>query len=198
MRLPTAGVVDRDGFLAVGALVGALGWSTTVAVSLFPWLASRPTVAVLVVWAVLVALMAAVGAFATPDAVRFSRPLVAFGVANGLAALATTLAFLDYLPDATYAVAWGLAGAVGYGVAARTVPGPDARVYGVAAVLDLLAVGAVAVLPGWLALALVGVCHVAPLAAVASRTTWGSTLVVAAYGSVFLVGLTYAFTFAPV
>lgn len=197
MRLPTAGVVDRDGFLTVGALVGALGWSTTVALALFPGLAARPTLAALVVWAVLVALMVAVGAFATPDAVRFSRPLVAFGVANGLAALATALAFLGHLPDVTYAVAWGLAGAVGYGVAARTVPGPDARVYGVAAVLDLLAVGTAAALPGWLTLALVGVCHVVPLAAVASRTAWGSTLVVAAYGSVFLAGLTYVFTFAP-
>jgi len=197
VRLPTAGVVDRDGFLAVGALVGALGWSTTVALALFPGLATRPTVAVLVVWAVLVALMVAVGAVATTDTVRFSRPLFAFGVANGLAALATALAFLGTLPEMTYVVAWGLAGAVGYGVAARTVPGPDARVYGVAAVLDLFAAGAIAALPGWLALALVGVCHVVPLAAVSSRTTWGPTLVVAAYGSVFLAGLTYLFTFAP-
>jgi hypothetical protein len=39
-----------------------------------------------------VAVLAAVGAFATPDAVRFSRPLLAWGAANGTATHLSTLA----------------------------------------------------------------------------------------------------------
>lgn len=187
--LPTTATVGRDGFLALGAAVGAVGWTVTVAVTLRPGLVPDPTLVVVGVWAVLVGVMGSVGAFATPDAVRFSRPLLGFAAANGTASVATLLAVGGVLPPATHAVAWALAGAVGYGLAARSVDA-DAATYATAAVLDAL-VAASVLLGGATArhLAVVGICHVVPLVAVSRGWKRGPALVA---GTVAVVLVAFA------
>lgn len=166
---PTTGRVGIRGFLALGAVVGAAGWGATVLLTARPDAVAAPEWTAVGAWAVLVAVMGGVGVFGTPDAVRFSRPMLAWSVANGSASVASVLGVLGVLPDRAHLVAWSLAGATGYLATGLLVGRPDARVYRVAAVLEgVLFVGVLGGLDGTTALGLLGVCHALPLALVAA------------------------------
>jgi hypothetical protein len=145
------------------------------------------------VWVGLVGVMIGVGTFLTSDAVRFSRPLLAWGGANGTATLLSTLALLGCLPPVVHLYAWPLAGAIGYAATARFVGGRstgDARLYGTAAVLESATLGLVLVgVAPALVFALLGVCHALPLALIAgTRTARAPYVLVGGYLFVLAVG----------
>jgi hypothetical protein len=191
--VPTLGRVGVDGFLALGAAVGAVGWSTTALLTARPDPVGDPELAAMAVWFGLVGVMVGVGTLATPDAVRFSRPLLAWGGANGTATLVSTLALVGVLPSAVHLYAWPLAGLVGYAATARFVGrrnARDARLYGTAAVLEAATLGlALAGGPPVLVFALLGVCHALPLALVAgTRTARAPYVLVGGYLFVLATG----------
>ncbi|PSQ09965.1 hypothetical protein BRC93_11175 [Halobacteriales archaeon QS_5_70_15] len=95
---PTLGPVGIDRFLAVGAAVGGVGWGVTVLRTAVPGLVADPELVAMVVWIGLVGVVVGVGTLATPDAVRFSRPLLAWGGANATATLLSTLSLVGVLP----------------------------------------------------------------------------------------------------
>lgn len=191
--LPTTGRVSLDAFLTLGAGVGTVGWSVTLLAATTPAV-STPELAAMAVWAVLVGVMVGVGLFGTPDSVRLSRPALAWGVANGSASLASLLALLGFLPDATHVVGWGLAGAVGYGVTGRLVGGRDGGVYLAAAAFELFTVGnALLIGARPIHLALLGVCHVVPLLlVVGTETRRAPYLLGGAWVGTLLAGLALA------
>ena len=165
---PTLGRVGLDGFLALGALVGTVGWAGTALLTARPGLVGDPVLVSVVLWAVLVAVMVGVGVFGTPDAVRFSRPMLVWGPVNALATLATLLALFGPLPEATPLVAWGLAGLVGYAASAYWTAGVQRRTYAVAAFFEAQTLAAVTPLAPAHTYLLLGVCHAVPLAVVAT------------------------------
>jgi hypothetical protein len=145
----------------------------------------------MVVWYLLAGLMVAVGTLATPDAVRFSRPLLAWGAANGTATLLSTLALAGRLPGTTHLYAWPLAGLIGYATTARLATGRDTRLYRTAALLEAVTFGLalVGVSPA-LVFALLGACHSFTLAlVVGSRTDRAPFVLVGAYLLVLVVGV---------
>lgn len=170
---PTRAAVSRDAFLTLGATVGAVGWGVTALLSASPTLVPDPALVSIALWGLLVALMIGVGVLLTPDAVRFSRPMLVWGPANAAASLVTLGVLFGPLPGWTLLAAWALAGAVGYAASARATNGRERRAYAMGAFLELLTLGTVAVgLPVAGTLALLGVCHVGPLLVV-TRTVDG-------------------------
>lgn len=173
LPVPTLGAVSGRGFLAVGAAVGVLGWGSTALLTVRPGIAAplAPALAATTVWAPLVVLMVAVGLFGTPDTVRFARPFLVWGPANGLASLATVAALLGRLPEATYWLAWALAGAAGYlgtGLAVRRA-GDDGRLWFAAACCEAGALVAGVTVGGPWPFILLGAVHVLPLTLVVVR-----------------------------
>lgn len=191
--IPTTGRVSLDGFLTLGAGVGTVGWAVAL-LAATTTLVPGPELATMAVWTVLVAVMVGVGLFGTPDSVRLSRPLLAWSVANGAASVVSLLALLGSLPDATHVVAWGLAGAGGYGVTGWLLGGRDGGVYLTAATFELFTVGnALAVGARPVHLALLGVCHVVPLVlVVATETRRAPYLLGVAWLAVLLAALALA------
>ena len=189
--LPTLGRVGLDGFLAVGAAVGAVGWGVTAGLTARPEVVADPELASMAVWIGLVGVMATVGAFTTPDEVRFSRPLLGWGAANGTATLLSMLALVDVLPDTVHLHAWPLAGLAGYAATARFVGGRDGQLYATAAVLEGVTLGLVlGGLPPALVFALLGVCHsLALVLVVGTRTTRAPLVLVGTYLFVLVVGI---------
>ena len=191
--VPTLGRVGLDGFLALGAAVGAVGWGVTALLAARPDQVGDPELVAMAVWFGLVGVMVGVGTLATPDAVRFSRPLLAWGGANGTATLLSTLALVGVLPSAVHLYAWPLAGAVGYTATARLVGGRNprvARLYATAALLEAATLGLalVGVAPA-IVFALLGVCHALPLAlAAGARTARAPYVFVGGYLFVLAVG----------
>ncbi|WP_276258294.1 hypothetical protein [Haloglomus litoreum] len=170
--LPTLGVVSGRAFLALGAVVGALGWGVTSLLTARPGLAGAtdPALLAALVWAPLVVLMVGGGVFATPDAVRFARPFLVWGPVNAAASMATLGALLGWLPAATYWVAWALAGAAGFlatGAAVRRT-GDDGALWLATAACEAGVVVAGLVLGGPWPFAVLGVLHAVPLALWAS------------------------------
>jgi hypothetical protein len=187
--VPTLGAVSGRGFLAVGAAVGATGWGATALLTARPGLAApvAPAVAATGVWIPLIAVMVGVGLFGTPDPVRFGRPFLIWGPANGLATLATVAALLGWLPEATYWLSWALAGAAGYlgtGLTVRRADG-DGRLWFAAAACEGAVLVAGAAVGGAWPFVLLGTVHVLPLALDAGgvaewtgRTVWPVPVVV--------------------
>jgi len=165
---PTLARVDLDRFLALGAAVGALGWSATALLTARPDVVADPVLVSVALWGVLVAVMIGVGVFATPDAVRFSRPILVWGPANALASLVTLGVLFGPLPDWALPGVWALAGAVGYEASRRAVDGPARPVYLAATFVEVLTLGAVLVVPPAGVFVLLGVSHALPLALVVS------------------------------
>jgi hypothetical protein len=172
LPIPTLGILGSRGFLALGAAIGAVGWTVTALLTARPALAAvipgpdDPALLVAALWLVLIAVMMGAGLFATPDAVRFSRPMLVWGPANGLATLATVGALLGALPTATSWLAWALAGATGYlatGLAIRRVGG-DGRTWLAAAGCEALVPVAALLAGGPWPFAVLGAVHTLPLA----------------------------------
>jgi hypothetical protein len=191
--LPTLDLVGVDGFLAIGAAVGGVGWGVTVLLTAVPGLVADPEIVAMAVWVGLVGVMVGVGTLGTTDAVRFSRPLLAWGGANGTATLLSALALVGVLPSVVHLYAWPLAGLVGYAATARLVGGRshgDARLYGTAAVLESATLGlALAGGSPVLVFALLGVCHALPLALIAgTRAVRAPVVLVGGYLFVLAVG----------
>ncbi|MFC7226089.1 hypothetical protein N0B31_01635 [Salinirubellus salinus] len=161
---PTLARVDLDRFLALGALVGAVGWGATALLTARPDLVADPVLVSVALWGVLVAVMVGVGVFATPDEVRFSRPMLVWGPANALASLVTLAVLFGPLPAWTLPDAWALAGLVGYYASARATEGNDRNVYLTAAFFEVTTFGTGTSPAVFVAL---GVCHVVPLVLVA-------------------------------
>lgn len=161
---PTLARVGLDRFLALGAGVGALGWGGTALLTARPGLVGDPVLASVALWTALVAVMVGVGVFATPDAVRFSRPMLVWGPANALASLVTLGVLFGPLPAWALADAWALAGAVGYYASARATAGNDRNVYLTAVFFEVITFGTGSSAATFVAL---GVCHVVPLLLVA-------------------------------
>jgi hypothetical protein len=171
LPLPTLGAVSGRSFLALGAVVGALGWGVTALLTARPSLAGLlgpdvdPAFLVALVWVPLVLVMVGVGVFATPDGVRFARPFLVWGPANGAASVATVGALLGWLPGTTYWLAWTLAGAAGYlatGIAVRTAGG-DGRLWLAAAGAEAGVLVAGVTVGGPWPFAVLGVLHATPL-----------------------------------
>lgn len=171
LPLPTLGAVSGRSFLALGAVVGALGWGVTTLLTARPSLAGLlgpgvdPALLVTLAWGPLVLVMVGVGVFATPDGVRFARPFLVWGPANGAASVATVAALLGWLPAATYWLAWALAGVAGYlatGIAVRNAGG-DGRLWLAAAGSEAGVLVAGVTVGGPWPFALLGLLHVAPL-----------------------------------
>lgn len=168
LPLPTLGAVSGRAFLALGAVVGGLGWGVTALLTARPGLAGAadPALLAALAWAPLVGLMVGVGVFATPDTVRFARPFLVWGPANGAASVATVAALLGWLPPSTYWLAWALAGATGYlatGVAVRRAGG-DGRLWLAAAACESGVLLAGLTVGGSWPFALLGALHAVPLA----------------------------------
>jgi hypothetical protein len=161
---PSLGRVDLDRFLALGAVVGAVGWTATALLAARPSLVADPTLVAVALWTVLVAVMVGVGVFATPDAVRFSRPMLVWGPANALATGVTLGVLFGPLPAWTLTDAWALAGVVGYYASARATEGNDRNVYLTAVFFEVTTFGTGTSPAVFVAL---GVCHVVPLVLVA-------------------------------
>jgi hypothetical protein len=191
--VPTTARVSLDGFLTLGAGVGTVGWGVALFAATTPAVPT-PELVSMAVWAVLVGVMVGVGVLGTPDAIQLSRPMVAWGVANGSASVASLLALFGVLPDATHVVAWGLAGSVGYGVTGRLVDGRDGSVYLTAAAFEAFTVGNALVVGGRpVHLALLGVCHVVPLVlVVGTETRRAPYLLGGAWVATLLAGLVVA------
>jgi hypothetical protein len=176
LPLPTLGRVSGRSFLTLGAVVGALGWGVTALLtarpSLLGPLAPGVELAFLVAlaWVPLVLVMVGVGVFATPDRVRFARPFLVWGPANGAASVATVAALAGWLPPSTYWLAWALAGTTGYLGTAAAVrrAGGNARLWLSAAVAEVGVVVAAATAGGPWPFLLLGVAHALPLALDAS------------------------------
>jgi len=91
----SSGRLDGDGFLVLGAGVGLVGWTATAVLAA---LVPRAGPLALAVWLPLVVVMLGAGLLHGPDTVRFSLPLLGFGLLNGLATAATAWAVLVGLP----------------------------------------------------------------------------------------------------
>lgn len=178
LPVPTLATVSGRAFLAVGAAVGALGWGITALLTARPGIAAPldPALAAAAAWTPLIAVMIGVGLFATPDPVRFGRPFLLWGPANGLATLATVAALRGWLPGATYWLSWALAGAAGYlgtGLAVRRA-GDDGHLWLAAAGCEASVLVAGLTVGGPWPFILLWTVHVLPLAldvgAVAERT----------------------------
>jgi hypothetical protein len=168
LPVPTLSVVSGRAFLAVGAAIGALGWGATALLTARPGIVAPldPAVAAATVWTPLIVVMVSVGLFGTPDTVRFGRPFLFWGPANGLASLATVAALLAWLPGVTYWLAWALAAAVGYlgtGVAVRRAGG-DGHVWVATAGCEVSVLVAGGTVGGPWPFVLLGAMHVLPLA----------------------------------
>jgi hypothetical protein len=160
--------VDLNRFLALGAAVGAVGWSGTALLTVRPEVVADPVLVSVALWTGIVAVMVGVGAFATPDEVRFSKPMLVWGPANATATLVTLAVLFGPLPDWALPATWALAGAVGYGASTRFTTGGQSRLYLAAAFVEVLTFGAAFVVPPAGAFVLLGVCHALPLALVVS------------------------------
>ena len=98
----TSGRLAGEDFLWLGAGVGLVGWTATAALELLTpaagLAASTAGLVALVVWLPLVGAMVAAGLWHAHDAMRFSLPLLGFGLLNGLATTTTLWAVLVGLP----------------------------------------------------------------------------------------------------
>jgi hypothetical protein len=92
----TSGRLTGSDFLLLGAAIGLVGWSLTAAVAAVAPGAGLLTVAL---WVPLVVAMLGAGLLHAPDAMRFSLPMLGWGVLNGLAVTATLAAVLVGVPD---------------------------------------------------------------------------------------------------
>jgi hypothetical protein len=200
LPLPTLGRVSGRSFLALGAVIGALGWGVTALLTAWPSLLAllapgiEPVFLVALVWMPLVLVMVGVGVFATPDRVRFARPFLVWGPANGAATVVTVAALVGWLPPPTYWLAWALAGAAGYCWTAAAVgrAGGDARLWLSATVAEVGVVAAGATVGGPWPFLLLGVAHALPLALDASglaRRRGAAVLPVAAVAGLLAIAL---------
>ena len=98
----TSGRLGSSDFLRLGAVVGLVGWTATAVLELLAPVAdlAAPTAGLvaLAVWTPLVGVMVGAGLWHAPDAMRFSLPLLGFGLLNGLATTATLWAVIVGLP----------------------------------------------------------------------------------------------------
>jgi hypothetical protein len=111
--------LSADGFLLLGASVGLVGWTVTGAVELLS--IPRPGLVVLACWLPLVAVMSGALLFATPDAVRFSLPLVGWGILNGATIAATVVVVVTGGSAVTVWSLWVAVLALGYAWTARAL-----------------------------------------------------------------------------
>jgi hypothetical protein len=188
-RPSTLELVGLRGFLALGSGIGAVGWTGTALLAARPDLVASPVPISAALWALLVALMVSVGVFLTPDAVRFSRPMLVWGPVNAVATLLTLAALVGVLSGGWVPAVWALAGAVGYAASARFV---GRGVYTVAALLELGTLGAALLgVPSPVLYALLGVCHALTLALIVAEveSARASAVIVVAWLAVLLVGV---------
>lgn len=163
---PTSATVDGDGFLALGAAVGTLGWAGTQALAL--WGGRHAPLVAAALWLALVGVMGVVGLTRTPDTVRFSRPLAVWGTTNGSATAlsAVAVALPGTFPARAVVAAWCCSFLVGYAATARFVGGRGARPYWLGTALataGLAGVWAAPAVADWGYL-VAGTVHVLPLA----------------------------------
>jgi hypothetical protein len=135
----TSTQLSTEQFLLLGAVVGLVGWTGTAVVELLA--VPRAGLLTLGLWVVLVAVMSGAGLVATPNAVRFSLPLLGWGVLNTIALLATVVAVtVGASPDTVWAI-WAGDLALGHAWTARTLQrahkSERAVTYGTAALLGV-------------------------------------------------------------
>lgn len=92
----TSARLDGSDFLLLGAAVGLVGWTLTAVVEAIAPEAGLLTV---VVWLPLVVAMLGAGVLHAPDAMRFSLPMLGWGLLNGLAVTVTLVAVLVGVPN---------------------------------------------------------------------------------------------------
>lgn len=181
--------MSAEEFLLLGAGVGVVGWTGTAVVELAG--IPRGGVVVLGLWAVLVAVMVGAGLLATSDGVRFSLPLLGWGVLNTVAIAVTVSAVaLGGSSDTVWTI-WAADLTLGYAWTARAFLNRHQRrravTYGVAALLGIGLLLVHSANPGklqpvrYLALA---VLHAVPLALESRRSLGTSTKVAALTGAV--------------
>ena len=121
-RLPTPTStyrIDRRTLLGSVAAMLALGWAATEAVASFPAVVpGDPILAVVGLWVGLFAVVTVGALTQTPDYVRFSGPLLLWGVLNAVALAVTVSAALGILPSGLVVYAywhvWVLVAVVGF------------------------------------------------------------------------------------
>lgn len=121
--------ITIDEYLRFGAGIGVIGWVATQIVAWYPGLVGSSIASIVGFWIALTALLY-VGGFRLPQGLRYSRPLVVWGLLNALATGINVLAALGGWPDALTAYLgyafwhpWAAVMAVGYldtGIVART------------------------------------------------------------------------------
>jgi hypothetical protein len=120
LRVPaSSNQFGRRQLLGLGAVALAVGWGLTEAIVSFrPSLPVSLAAAAVGLWVGLFALVTVVALTQCPDYVRFSGPLLLWGVLNILAFLVTGAAVLGYLPVGlvvyTYWHVWVLVSVVGF------------------------------------------------------------------------------------
>lgn len=110
---PTSGRLDESGFLLAGAAAGAVGWGGT---QVLTWLAPpNAALAATALWGVLMLGFSTATVRHGPRAVRFSDPMLLWGVVNGTAMALTVAAVVGAVPGRLgFWYAWAAASAVGY------------------------------------------------------------------------------------
>lgn len=142
----TSGWLSESGFLLAGATAGLCGWGGT---QVLTWV-DRPSGALLAtaLWTALMLGFVGLTIFHAPATVRFSTPVLGWGVVNGTATVLTVAGVAGLVPPVTaFWAAWVGAAAVGYcwtgGLLVRAGDSPRGRGYlatGIVAVC-VLAVG---------------------------------------------------------
>jgi hypothetical protein len=173
----TTGRLPGDGFLLLGAGVGLVGWTGTAALARLS--VPRAGLLALAVWGLLVAVMVGAGLFHVPDAMRFSLPMVGWGLLNATATTVTLVAVLQEWSATLVWTVWLVALGLGYGWTAialwRGGQRARARGYGYAALVAaglLIASGAGMPALQPVRYPLLAVLHAVPLA-LDARTTLG-------------------------
>ena len=200
LRVPaSSNQFGRRQLLGLGAVALAVGWGLTEAIVTFrPSLPVSLAAAAVGLWVGLFALVTVVALTQCPDYVRFSGPLLLWGVLNILAFLVTGAAVLGYLPVGlvvyTYWHVWVLVSVVGFAGTGVLLErsGPSGQHYFTAAGLEvsLLFIGLGAfteLVPGlYLLLAFV---HPTPLALDAYPRDLGAGPAAAVQLSLYATGL---------
>lgn len=117
----TSGWLTDSDFLALGAVVGVLGWTGTAAIEWFA--VPYAGFVALALWTPLVAVMVIAAIQHVPDTMRFSKPMIAWGVCNVTATVVTVVA-----------VTFGVPSAVGVSVGGGGGGGSDTLPFGFATV----------------------------------------------------------------
>ena len=110
---PTSGRLGESGFLLAGAAAGAVGWGGT---QVLTWLAPpNAAVAATSLWGVLMLGFSTATVRHGHRAVRFSDPMLLWGVVNGAAMALTVASVVGAVPGRLgFWYAWAAASAVGY------------------------------------------------------------------------------------